>query len=768
MIQAHILGFPRIGKKRELKKTIEAYWRQEASEADLQQTAAQIREQNWRWQQEANLAYVTVGDFSFYDNILDLSVALNNVPSRYRDLVDGSNVLDTQFIMARGCTAGGVEAPACALTKWFDTNYHYIVPEFEVEPRPALKAEALLAEIEQAKAWGEVKVVIPGLITYLWLGREKGSLVNRLSLLDVFKPVYQQLISRVAQAGVSAIEIDEPALANDLPADWIEALRKLYAELDFGGRHTVLTCFFDTPCIDLADYFALPFDTFHLDFTCADGIGLKQVADALPAGKQLSAGLISGRNIWKADIAGIVAEINMLSDAQQDALLIAPACSLLHVPFDLEGETGLDPEIKNWLAFARQKLQELQAVVAVVNGQKEVIDGYLAAHQAAIESRRTSARVHDPVVQSAIDHLDTVPVRRKSIFAERKKIQGACLNLPAFPTTTIGSFPQTAKIRAMRRDFRQGSAGKQDYVEFMQNEIKCAIDIQEEVGLDVLVHGEAERNDMVEYFGEQLAGFAFTENGWVQSYGSRCVKPPVIYGDVSRPAPMTTDWITFAQSQTDKIVKGMLTGPVTILQWSFVRDDQPRKTTCQQIALAILEEVQDLEKNGIQIIQIDEPALREGLPLHKNRQAEYLEWATHAFRLATSDIADKTQIHTHMCYSEFNEMIEHIISLDADVISIETSRSHMKLLDVFNAYDYPNEIGPGVYDIHSPRIPSVDEMVDLLHKAARLITPENLWINPDCGLKTRNWEETKAALSNMVEAAKRIRTQVASKIPMQT
>lgn len=760
MTQAHILGFPRIGKKRELKTTIEAYWRSEASEADLQQTTTAILRQNWQWQKEANLAYITAGDFSLYDNILDLSVTLNNVPSRYHGLVATGNVLDTQFIMARGRTAGGVEAPACALTKWFDTNYHYIVPEFEVEARPALQAQALLTEIEQAKAYGEVKVVIPGLITYLWLGRATGTLTNRLDLLDTFKPVYQQLISRLAQAGVSAIEIDEPALANDLPADWIAALKGLYADLDFGGKHTVLACFFDAPCIDLVDYFALPFDTLHLDFTRAD-ISLKQAADALPEGKRLSAGLINGRNVWKADIAGIVTEVNALSDAQRDALLIAPSCSLLHVPLDLEGEVGLEPEIKSWLAFARQKLQELQAAVAVINGQ--AVGDYPAANQAAIESRRHSARVHDPAVKSAIDRLDTVPTRRKGTFAERRKVQGASLNLPAFPTTTIGSFPQTAEIRAMRRNFRQGASGEQDYVEFMRHEIKHAIDIQEQIGLDVLVHGEAERNDMVEYFGEQLSGFAITANGWVQSYGSRCVKPPIIYGDVSRPAPMTTDWITFAQAQTDKIVKGMLTGPVTILQWSFVRDDQPRKTTCRQIALAILEEVQDLEKNGIRIIQVDEPALREGLPLRKARQTQYLEWATEAFRLATSDIADETQIHTHMCYSEFNEMIDYIISLDADVISIETSRSQMKLLDIFNTHDYPNEIGPGVYDIHSPRIPPVDEMEHLMNEATRLINPKNLWVNPDCGLKTRTWNEIKPALTNMVEAARRMRAQAAEK-----
>ncbi len=759
MIRAHILGFPRVGKKRELKKTIEAYWRQDASEADLQQVAMEIRKQNWQWQKEANLAYITVGDFSFYDNILDLSVMLSNIPSRYHDLVDAGNILDAQFIMARGRTASGVEAPACALTKWFDTNYHYIAPEFEADVRPALQAQVLLAEIDQAKAYGEVKVVIPGLITYLWLGRATGAVTNRLNLLEVFKPVYQQLISRLVQAGVSAIEIDEPALANDLPADWIRALKGLYASLDFDGRHTLLTCFFDAPCLDLADYFALPFDTFHLDFIHSD-ISLKQAADALPGGRRLSAGLISGRNIWKADIGGIVAEINTLSDARKDMLLVAPTCSLLHVPLDLELETDLDPEIKSWLAFACQKLQELQAIVTVVNGRKDDIDDYLSANQIAIESRRFSSRVHDPVVKSAIDNLDAVPANRKSTFVERQKLQGACLNLPSFPTTTIGSFPQTSNIRAMRRDFRQGTVGEQDYVGFMQNEIRQAIDIQEEVGLDVLVHGEAERNDMVEYFGEQLSGFAITVNGWVQSYGSRCVKPPVIYGDVSRLSPMTTGWIAFAQAQTDKVVKGMLTGPVTILQWSFVRDDQPRKTTCRQIALAILEEVRDLEKNGTRIIQVDEPALREGLPLRKARQTEYLEWATHAFRLATSDIADETQIHTHMCYSEFNEMIDYIISLDADVISIETSRSHMKLLDIFNTCDYPNEIGPGVYDIHSPRIPSVGEMEHLLHEAARLINPTNLWVNPDCGLKTRTWKEIKPALINMVEAAKRIRAQI--------
>ncbi len=752
MAQSHILGFPRIGSNRELKKTIEAYWRQEVDANDLQQTATEIRKRNWQWQQEADLSVITVGDFSFYDNILDLSVALGNVPSRYQKLIDTENALDTQFIMARGRTASGIEAPACSLTKWFDTNYHYIVPEFEADTQLKCNAQPLLQQIKEAQAYGHVKVVLPGIITYLWLGREKTGIHDRLELLERFVPVYQELINQITSAGIAGIEIDEPALVTDLPASWVAALKETYATINFGNVKTVISCFFDAPSIPLEDYFALPFDAFHIDFTRAD-ITLRQASDLLPKGKVLSAGVVNGRNIWKTDIQKIVDDINTLNETQQDHLMIASSCSLLHVPFDLNSENKLDPDVKNWLAFARQKLEELQAITAVVNNQADALQVYLQENAAAIASRKASSKVHNPAVQQAIANLDAVPSARKTPFEQRKAQQDTYLDLPPLPTTTIGSFPQTQAIRTMRSNFKKGTVNSEEYRAFMENEIQQAIAIQEEIGLDVLVHGESERNDMVEYFGEQLAGFTFTENGWVQSYGSRCVKPPIIFGDISRPTPMTIDWATFAQKQTDKIVKGMLTGPVTILQWSFVRDDQPRQVTCEQIALTILEEVQDLEKNGIRVIQIDEPAIREGLPLQKAKQAEYLNWSARAFRLATSDIADQTQIHTHMCYSEFNEIIEDIIALDADVISIETSRSHMQLLDIFTTHKYPNEIGPGVYDIHSPRTPTVEEMVVLLQEAAKRIDVKKLWVNPDCGLKTRTWAETKPALENMVKAA---------------
>ena len=758
MTKAHILGFPRIGANRELKKSLENYWNQKSSEHELLEVAARIRHQNWQWQKDANLDYITVGDFSFYDTILDLSVRLGNIPAKYSELIDTSNTLDTQFIMARGRTASGIEAQACALTKWFDTNYHYIVPEFNNDVQPFLNAKELISQVEDAQQYGDVKVALPGIITYLYLGREKDDLSDRLSLLSRFVPVYQELIKSVVAAGASVVQIDEPALATDLEDPWIDALKLTYKDIDFGNAQSMITCFFDSPCIELKEYFALNFDGFHIDFKRSDLV-LKETVPLLPSGKFLSAGLIDGRNIWKANINQISVLVDELDVEQKKALWIAPSCSLLHVPFDLETEDTLDSDLVDWLAFAKQKLTEIQALCAVANGHALDFSEYLTANKKSLIARNNSSKVHNQEVKTAIANLDHIPQKRASSFPERKQTQANFLRFPAFPTTTIGSFPQTSAIRKMRNAYKRGTATQAEYETFMKSQIKQAIEIQEEIDLDVLVHGEPERNDMVEYFGELLSGFSFTSNGWVQSYGSRCVKPPVIYGDVSRPEVMTVKWSRYAQSQTDKVVKGMLTGPITILQWSFVRDDQPRQVTCEQIALAILEEVQDLAQGGIRVIQVDEPAIKEGLPLKKIKHNDYLSWAIRCFKIATSDIPDEIQIHTHMCYSEFNYLMEHIINLDADVISIETSRSHMKLLDSFNTYEYPNEIGPGVYDIHSPRIPSIDEMVNLLQEASKRIAPNQLWVNPDCGLKTRSWDEATAALKNMVASAKILRKQ---------
>ena len=753
MVQAHILGFPRVGAQRELKFALESYWQGKLSRQQLEDTASHLRKENWLWQKDNGLDYITAGDFCFYDHILDFSVTLGLIPPSYNSQLEKStDPLDAMFLMARGRTASGLEAPASEMTKWFDTNYHYLVPELYPNSQAQLDSTRLLSQVEEAKQYGKVKVVIPGLITYLWLAKEKGGLGDRLSMLQALQPAYQQLLSQLAEAGVSAVQIDEAALVQDLPDAWLQAFKSHYNTINFCGMTSLLTSYFESPNVALSDYYHPAFDGYHIDFVNSN-LSISEAVSSLQEGKFLSAGVVSGRNIWKADLSRIVEQLQNHAKQLGDRLWVSSSCSLLHAPIDLELEKNLDSEIKNWLAFARQKIAEIATVKDVLNGK--VID--LQANKQAIESRKSSNRVHNQAVQQALQQVKSQHLKRKSNFDARQALQQEILNLPDFPTTTIGSFPQTREIRKMRNDFKKAEISQEQYTQAMHEEIKNAISFQNEVGIDLLVHGEAERNDMVEYFGEQLEGFIFTGFGWVQSYGSRCVKPPIIFGDVSRSKPMTVEWSSYAQSLTDKKVKGMLTGPVTILQWSFVRDDQPREQTCKQIALAILAEVQDLEKAGISAIQVDEPALREGLPLRKANHNDYLTWATESFRLATSDVADETQIHTHMCYCEFNDIMEHIIRLDADVISIETSRSQMELLDVFKTNKYPNEIGPGVYDIHSPRVPSKDEITHLLSKAAEHIDAKKLWVNPDCGLKTRGWEETRAALENMVAAAQEAR-----------
>jgi len=702
---------------------------------------------------------VPVGDFSFYDQVLDASFLLGNVPERAG--VQRGQPLDHYFRIARGRVAGdsGGGVAAGEMTKWFDTNYHYIVPELSLNTTFQLDAKRLLAEVAEARLAGvPAKPVILGPITYLWLGKtDDGS--NRLSLLPKLLPVYRELLSLLAQGGADWVQIDEPALVTELAPDWQRAYRTTYEALKGAGGKRLLATYFGRLAENLELVSSLPVDGIHLDAVSARG-EVERLLEALPEGRVLSLGVVSGRNVWKADLEKLLDYLEPIHSALGDRLWIAPACSLLHVPVDLRGEHKLDAELLSWLSFAQQKLEEVQVLGKALNQGRSVVSAALRENAQARASRRCSSRVNDPAVQAAVQQLSESMGRRRSCYAERALVQARVFELPKFPTTTIGSFPQTSEIRKARSDFRAGKLARAAYQARMREEIQRAVREQEQLGLDVLVHGEPERNDMVEYFGEQLDGYAFSEFGWVQSYGSRCVKPPILFGDISRPKPMTVDWIRYAQSLTQKPMKGMLTGPVTILNWSFVRDDQPRSMSCYQLALAIREEVQDLERAGVRIIQIDEAALREGLPLRRAEWQEYLKWAVDAFRVAANGVADDTQIHTHMCYSEFNDIIEWIAALDADVITIETSRSDMELLDAFDRFEYPNQIGPGVYDIHSPNVPSEQQIVELVQKASEKIPVARLWVNPDCGLKTRNWEEVLPALQNMVSAARRLRAQV--------
>ncbi len=763
-IQTHILGFPRIGAQRELKFALEAFWRGETDAHALETTARDLRARHWQHQRAAGLSCVTVGDFALYDHVLNHIQLLGCEPARFG--FSDEDALTRHFTMARGVRG---QAPACCgtsadtsdqraleMTKWFDTNYHYLVPEFTPDTTFSLASDCLFNEVTEAQAQGHApKAVLIGPLTFLWLGKEKAEGFDRLNLLDRLLPVYGEILARLKAQGVEWVQIDEPILGLDLPGPWRHAFETAYARLTGNRPKLLLTTYFSALADNLRLACQLPVDGLHVDAVRALD-ELVRVADWLPAHKVLSAGIIDGRNIWRTDLDAALARLKPLAGQRGD-LWLAPSCSLLHVPIDLDQETALDAELKSWLAFARQKLVELNVLRhALTEGEHGVID-MLAASRAALASRRVSPRVHNPRVDACLKALPADADQRAAAFTERQRIQREALNLPSFPTTTIGSFPQTAELRAARASYRRGDISLASYEGVIREEIARVVRKQEGLGLDVLVHGEPERNDMVEYFGEQLAGFAFTRHGWVQSYGSRCVKPPVIFGDVSRPEPMTVAWTAYAQSLTDKPMKGMLTGPVTILQWSFVRDDQPRKQTCEQIALAIRDEVADLERAGIRVIQIDEPAFREGLPLRKAEWQAYLDWAGRCFRISASPVANSTQIHTHMCYSEFNDILPAIAALDADVITIETSRSDMELLRGFGDFAYPNEIGPGVWDIHSPRVPGVDEMERLLRKAAEVIPPENLWVNPDCGLKTRGWAESEAGLRNMVEAARRMR-----------
>lgn len=759
-VTTHNLGFPRIGAKRELKFALESYWRGESSKDQLTSVGAQLRQRHWAHQ--AKLDLVPVGDFSFYDQVLDLSFTLGNLPERVQSF--HGDTLDNYFRVARGRSAVGAEdhAACCGgvaageMTKWFDTNYHYIVPEFTAATAFSLDASRLLAQVAEAKAQGiKAKPVIVGPVTYLAIGKAKDD-SNKLALLEQLLPVYADLLTALAAAGVEWVQIDEPILVTELSSEWQDAFRTAYATLSQTKVKLLLATYFGQLQENIALACELPVHGFHLDAINAQA-EVATLQAQLPQDRVLSLGVINGRNIWKTDLNTLLDWLEPVAKQLGDRLWIAPSCSLLHVPVDLNSELSFDAEVKPWLAFALQKLDELEIIATALNHGRDSVSAELSANREAIEARRVSPRVNNPAVKVALATITPELGQRRSAYTARADKQTALLQLPKYPTTTIGSFPQTAEIRQARSQFKAGQIDDTAYTAAMKAEIERSVREQEALGLDVLVHGEAERNDMVEYFGEQLDGYVFSRFGWVQSYGSRCVKPPILFGDISRPNAMTVAWTTFAQSLTAKPMKGMLTGPATILNWSFVRDDQPRSVSCYQLALAIRAEVLDLEKAGVQIIQIDEAALREGLPLRQSQWQAYLDWAVESFRISANGVSDATQIHTHMCYSEFNDIIASIAEMDADVITIETSRSDMELLDVFDHFNYPNQIGPGVYDIHSPNIPTEAHMVQLMQKAAERIPAERLWVNPDCGLKTRQWPEVLPALRNMVAAAKTLR-----------
>jgi len=765
MATATNLGFPRIGAHRELKRAVEGYWKGDLTEEELRDAAQALRASHWSTQQELGLDAVPSNDFSYYDQVLDACAMVGAVPERFP--WDGDTVdLDTYFAMARGLQEKDLEGEesgvqAMEMTKWFDTNYHYIVPEFSRDTDFSLSSTKAVDEYEDAKAQGiETRPVLIGPVSFLLLGKTQEDDLDALTLLDDLLPVYAEVLQKLADAGAEAVQLDEPTLVLDLSDEERAAFTQAYEALaDAAGLDLHVATYFGGLEDNLPTALDLPVDALHLDLVRAPG----QLDDALdhgvPDGLSLSLGVIDGRNVWRADLDDLLGTVQTAVDALgTDRVLVGPSCSLLHVPVDLDTEPALSDDMERWFAFATQKIEEIVALAERVDGNTEETDALFEKSRAAQKARAESGWINDASVQDRVAGIDATMTERDAPHAQRAPLQREALGLPTLPTTTIGSFPQTDDVRRMRAKYKKEEISQEEYEDFIEEQIAETIAAQEEIGLDVLVHGEAERGDMVEYFGRQLDGFLFTENGWVQSYGTRCVRPPIIAGDVSRPEPMTTRWLSYANDQTDQPVKGMLTGPVTMLQWSFVRDDQPRAETCRQIALAIRDEVLDLEEAGIQAIQIDEPAFREGLPLREHQWDDYLEWAVECFRLASSGVEDETQIHTHMCYSEFNDIIEAIADMDADVISVEASRSKMELLDSFDEFDYPNEIGPGVYDIHSPRVPSVEEMEDLIRKALTVLDPEQMWVNPDCGLKTRRWVEVRPSLENMVQAAENVRT----------
>lgn len=747
-----------MGPARELKKALEKYWSSQGDERALLNEAARIRALHWKAQVAAGIDFIPSGDFSLYDHVLDTAAMLGAFPERYGSAGEAVS-LSSYFAMARGSQAAGRDLPALEMTKWFDTNYHYIVPEIDARQRFRLSFTKTIDHFEEARALGvKTRPVLLGPVTFLSLAKPADGKTDPLSLLDGVLPIYEQILARLAGLGAGWVQMDEPILVTDLDEPARQAFPRAYARLrNVAGLKIMLAAYFG----DLRENLDLVLESslagLHVDLVRGPKQG-EEILRKKPKELVLSLGLVDGRNIWKADLEAAIRSAARFVDAfGEERVIVAPSCSLMHCPEDLSLETELDPELLSWMAFALQKATELTVIARALNNGQMSVSAELEESRRAQQTRHDSPRTMNKKVRERLALLTPAMARRKSAYAERRRTQAASLRIPLFPTTTIGSFPQTQKVRAARAEFRKGALTTAQYEQFLKEEMERTIRLQEELGLDVLVHGEFERNDMVEYFGEMLSGFAFTRNGWVQSYGSRCVKPPLIYGDVERPKPMTVRWSSHAQSLTKRLMKGMLTGPVTILQWSFVRDDQSREITCRQIALAIRDEVCDLESSGIKLVQIDEPALREGLPLRRSDWDAYLSWAVEAFRLASSGVKDATQIHTHMCYSEFNDIVPSIGAMDADVISVESARSRMELLGAFHDYRYPNEIGPGVYDIHSPRVPSADEITALLEKALEVLKPEQLWVNPDCGLKTRQWNEVKPALTAMVEAARRLR-----------
>ncbi|WP_179079074.1 5-methyltetrahydropteroyltriglutamate--homocysteine S-methyltransferase [Shewanella sp. UCD-KL12] len=755
------LGFPRIGRQRELKFAQEKYWRGEITKAELKLVAAELRKTHWEWQAQAGVSLLPVGDFAFYDQVLTLSATLNAIPERHRNEGAESNKvdLDTLFRVARGRAPSGKDAPAGEMTKYFNTNYHYIVPELTADQEFSLAYEQFFEEVSEAQSLGyAAKPVLLGPVSYLFLSKAVGSEFDKLSLLPKLINTYAALLARFSDQGVDWVQLEEPILALELDSDWQSAITSTYEALKETQVNVLLASYYGTIAHHQALVSALPVAGLHLDLVTAPE-QLAVFAENLQPQQVLSLGVINGRNVWAADIDLIAERISSVVNDLQGRVWIAPSCSLLHSPVDLDVEAKLTPELKQQLSFAKQKLSELTQLKALLStpadsAEKGLIDTTIASCVARRNARDAAA---DRQVIERVAALNSDDYERDTAFANRQTIQQQKYQLPLLPTTTIGSFPQTPAIRGLRSRWRKGEITEDFYNDQLRQVTKDTVDRQLKLGIDVLVHGEAERNDMVEYFGEQLQGFAFTQFGWVQSYGSRCVKPPLIFGDVSRPVAMTVEWAEFAQSLTEKPVKGMLTGPVTILHWSFAREDISREQIATQIGLAIRDEVVDLQNAGIGIIQIDEPAFREGLPLKKSDWEAYLKWAVDAFKLSAAGVTDETQIHTHMCYSEFNETIAAIAAMDADVITIETSRSRMELLTAFEDFEYPNEIGPGVYDIHTPNIPTVDEMVELIEKAADKIAVRQLWVNPDCGLKTRTWDEVEPALKNLVQATKVLR-----------
>lgn len=765
-MKTNVLGYPRIGPKRELKKALEKYWKGSISADELTQIGATIKKENWSLQKTSGIDLIPSNDFSFYDQMLDMALTLGCIPKRYTEIAKNKSHLDLYFAMARGIQTEGYDIKAMEMTKWFDTNYHYIVPEFVQNQTFELLSTKVVDEYKEALALGvKTKPVLIGPVTFLLLGKEKESGFHSIELLESLLPVYAQLLQQLVNLGVEYIQIDEPCLALDLSTQKKKVISTVYGEIaqKFPGLKVILTNYFECYGNNLQTALSLPVHAIHLDLVRCH----LQLDDILKTANLnsdlvLSLGVVDGRNVWVNDFNKSLALINKAKQhLGEDRLWVASSCSLLHAPYDVELEIAgenLPYEVRPWLAFVKQKVKEIVTLNQLAsNDVPDEAVRKLATNTLIQNNRKASSRAHDQTLKARVNSLSSEEAHRNSKSKVRQAKQKRELGLPLYPTTTIGSFPQTDEVRRWRAKFKRKELSQDQYNDLVKKETEETIRFQEEIGVDVLVHGEFERNDMVEYFGEKLNGFAFTRFGWVQSYGSRCVKPPIIFGDVSRTAPMTLKWSSYAQSLTDRPVKGMLTGPITILQWSFVRNDQPRSVTCKQIALAIRDEVCDLERAGLKAIQIDEPAIREGLPLRKENWATYLKWAVTAFRIASSGVKDETQIHTHMCYSEFNDIIEYIADLDADVITIETSRSEMQLLDAFVSFKYPNEIGPGVYDIHSPRVPSIGEMKKLLQKASTLLPVENIWVNPDCGLKTRDWPETKTALVNLVETAKIMR-----------